>query len=106
MRADALNWHGYGGYMKMTALSSNVFSTNEDRSKLIIMHKNLLQSCSVNEDKSKQSIVNKTLSQKYSTDVDKWFSTEKYKSKFTIMEQKDSENEVTYNVPYNLTSLT
>ena len=81
MRADALNLHNYGGYTEMNSPSSTV--------------------CSTDEDKSKQSIVNKTLSQKYSTDVDKWFSTEKYKSKFTIMEQKDSENEVTYNVPYN-----
>ena len=61
MRADALNWHGYGGYTKMTALSSNVYSVDEDESKRIIVHKTLLQNCSANEDKSKQSIVNKTL---------------------------------------------
>ena len=30
MRADTLNWHDYGSYMEMTALSSNVYSTEED----------------------------------------------------------------------------
>ena len=30
MRSDALNWHGYGGYMERTSLSSEVFSTDEE----------------------------------------------------------------------------
>ena len=50
IRADSLNWHGYGGYTEMTALSSNVYSTDEDESKRIIVHINLLQSCSMYED--------------------------------------------------------
>ena len=79
MRSDTLNWHNYGGYMKITAPSSNVNSTDEDKSKLIIVHGTLLQNCSANKDKSKQSIVNKTLSQDYSTEVDKICSTEIYK---------------------------
>ena len=31
MRSDTLNSHDYGGYTKMTALSSNVYSTDEDK---------------------------------------------------------------------------
>ena len=46
----------------MTDPSSNIYSTDEDESKRIIVHETLLQSCSANEDKSKRSIVNKTLS--------------------------------------------
>ena len=60
MRADTLNWHDYGGYTKITALSSNVYSIDEDESKRIIVHK--------------------TLSQIYSVDVDKLCSTEEDKS--------------------------
>ena len=33
--------------------------------------------------------------------MDKLCSTEEDKSEFTITEQKDAENEVTYDVPYN-----
>ena len=80
MRADALNWHSYGGYTETTAPSSNICSTDEDESKLIIVHKTLLQSCSANEEKSKQSIVNGTLLQNYSVDVDESYSTEEDKS--------------------------
>ena len=53
MRADALNWHGYGGYTEMTDPSLNVCSTDKDKSKRIIMHKTLSQSCSTNEEESK-----------------------------------------------------
>ena len=38
MRADALNWHGYRSYTEMNATSLNVFLTDEDKSKLIIVH--------------------------------------------------------------------
>ena len=62
MRADTLNWHDYVGYTEMTAPSSNVYSTDKDESKHIIVHENLLQNCSANKDESKQSIVNETLS--------------------------------------------
>ena len=62
MRADALNWHSYGGYTEITALSSNFCSTDEDESKRIIVSKRLLQSCSADKDESKQIIVNETLS--------------------------------------------
>ena len=37
MRSDTLNWHGYGSYTEMTAQSSNVYSTDEDESKRIIV---------------------------------------------------------------------
>ena len=75
-RDDTLNWHDYDGYSEITALSSNVYSTDEDESKRIIVHKNLSHNCSANKDKSKQSIVNKTLSKNYSADVEKLDSTE------------------------------
>ena len=99
MRADTLNWHDHGCFTEMTVPSSNIYSTNEDESKCIIVHRNLSQNCSVNKDKSKQSIINKTLSQKYSADVDKLCSTEEDKPEYTITEQKDNGNEVTYDVP-------
>ena len=76
MRSDALNWHGYGGYSKMTAPSSNLCFTDKDESKHIIVHETLSHICSTNQDKSKQSIVNKTLLPNYSADVDKLCSTE------------------------------
>ena len=98
MRADTLNWHDYGGYTKMTALSSKVYSTDEDKSKRIIVHKTLLHNCSVNKDESKQSIVNEALSQNYSADVGEVCSTEEDKSEYTITEQKEAGNEVTYDV--------
>ena len=85
-RYDALNWHGYGGYTEMTAPSSKVYSTEEDESKRIIVHKTLSRNCSANEDESKQSIVNETLLQNYSADVDELCSTEEDKSEYTIME--------------------
>ena len=68
MRADTLNGHDYGGYTEMTALSSNVYSTDVDKSKRIIAHETLSQSCSTDEGKSKRSIVNKILLQNFSTD--------------------------------------
>ena len=39
MRADDLNWHGYGGYTEMTDPSSNVCFTDKDESKRIIVQK-------------------------------------------------------------------
>ena len=75
----------------MTAPSSNVYSTDEDESKRIIVHKGLSQSCSTNEDGSKYSIVNETLSQNYSAYVDELCYTEKDTSEYTITEQKDAE---------------
>ena len=58
IRSDTLNWHDYGGYTKMTAPSLNVNSTDEDESKVIIVHDTLSRNCSTNEGKSKRSIVN------------------------------------------------
>ena len=86
MRADTLNWNNYGGYMEMTALSSKDYSTGENESNRIIMHKTLSQNCSVNEDKSQQSIIKKTLSQNYSAKVEKLCSTEEDLSEYTITE--------------------
>ena len=80
MRADTLNSHGYPVRKKMTALSSHICSTDEDKSKVIIMHENLSRSCPTNEDKSKVIIVNGTLSQSCSTEEDELFSMEEDKS--------------------------
>ena len=82
MRSDNLNWYDHGGYMKMTALYSNVNFTNESESKRSIVNGKLLQSgytkmnalssngIVTDEDESKQSIVKKTLSQNCSADED------------------------------------
>ena len=59
MRSDNLNWHGY---LEMNALSSNIYSTDKDESKRIIVHETLSENCSTDVIESKQSIVNKTLS--------------------------------------------
>ena len=99
MRADTLNWRDYGGYTELIAPSSNVYSTDEDKSKVIIVHKTLSHNCFANKDESKRIIVSKNLSQNYSTNVDKLCSTEIDKSEYTITEQKDEGNEVTYDVP-------
>ena len=77
----------------MTAPSSNVYFTDNDKSKRIIVYKGLSQICSTNKDESKQSIVNETLLQNYSADVEKIFSTEKDISEYTIREQKDADYE-------------
>ena len=55
----------------MTALSLNVNATDKDGSKRIIVHECLSEDCSTEEDKRE----------------------------CTIMEHKDAENEVTYDVP-------
>ena len=81
MRADALNWNYYGGYTEMTAPSLNVNSTNEGKSKRIIVHKVLSDNCSIDVSKSKRNIVNETLSQNNSADL----------SEYTIMELKDKD---------------
>ena len=63
----------------MTAPSLNVNSTDNDKSKHIIVHKCLSENCSIDGSESKVSIINKTLSQKNSGDI----------SEFTITELKD-----------------
>ena len=88
MRSDALNLHGYPVRTEMTALTSQVFSTEEDKSKGIIVHKTLSQSCSREEEESKGIIVNKTLSQSCSTDKDELCSTEKDKLECAINKKK------------------
>ena len=106
MRADSLNWQDYGCYTEMTAESSNVYSTVEDKSKRIIMHETLSHNCSANKDESKQSIVNKTLSQNYSVDVEKLCSMDIDKLSYSFREQKDEGNEVTYDVPnFNVSNI-
>ena len=41
MRSDNLNWNDHGSYTKMTAPSSNVNVTDEEKSKEIIVHETL-----------------------------------------------------------------
>ena len=106
MRSDTNNWHDYGGYTKMTAPSCNIYSRDEDESKHIIVQRTLLQNCSANKDESKQSIVNKKLLQNYSADVGKLCDNEEDKSDYTITEQTDKGNEVTYDVPnFNVSNI-
>ena len=81
MRADALNWHGYGGYTEMTAPSLNINDTDEDESEHTIVHKGLSENFSTDVSESKQNTINKTWSQKNSADV----------SDYTITELKDNE---------------
>ena len=50
MISDTLNWHNYGGYTEMTYLSLNVYSTDEDESKCIIVHETLSQNFSGKKD--------------------------------------------------------
>ena len=70
--SDTLNWNDYGGYTKMTDPSSNVNSTDKDKSKRIIVHKSLSQNnFFTDESESKGIIVHKTLSQSCSTDEEK-----------------------------------
>ena len=82
MRSDNLNWHDHGGYTEMTALSSNVNVTNEDKSKEIIVHKTLSDNSSADVIKSERNIVNKTLLQNNYGDV----------SENNIKELKDKEH--------------
>ena len=89
MRYNTRDWHNYGGYTEMTAPSSNVYSTDEDESKHIIVHEGLSRSCSTNEGESESSIVNEILLQNDSADVDELCSTEKYISDY-IIKQKDA----------------
>ena len=78
MRSDNLNWYDHGGYTKMTAPSSNVDATNEN--------------------KSKRSIVNKTLSQNCSAKENKLRSTKEDESEYAIKKQKYVKNEVACDV--------
>ena len=90
MRSDALSCHSYGVYTEMTAPSSNICSTDKDKSKRIIVHETLSQSCSANKDESNRSIANKHLLHNYSVDVYELCSTEEDKSECTITEQQDA----------------
>ena len=78
MRSDKLNWYGHGGYKEMTAPSSNIFVTNES--------------------KTKRCIVNKIWSQKYSVKENELCFTKKDESKCSNEKQKDAKNEVAYDV--------
>ena len=70
------------------------------------MHETLSQRCSANKVKSKQSIVNETLSQNYSAEINELCSTEEDKEECTKTDQKYTDTEVTYDVPYNFNVLT
>ena len=88
MISDTLNWHDYDGFTEITAPSSNVYSADEDESKRIIVHKNLLQNCSEGESELKIIIEHKTLLHNYSADVGELCSTEIDISEYTITRKK------------------
>ena len=52
MKSDENNWHVHGSYAEETAPSSNVNVTDEDKSKEIIVHENLLENQSMDVSKS------------------------------------------------------
>ena len=68
----------------MTAPFSHVCSTDEDESKGITVHENLLQSFSKDKDESKGIIANGTLLQSCSTDENELCSTEEEKPEYAI----------------------
>ena len=80
MRSDNLNWHDHVGYTKITVLSLNVNSTDDNESRRIIAHKVLSENFSTDVSESKRNIVNETLLQKNSADVSDYTITKlKYK---------------------------
>ena len=80
MRADALKSHGYSVRTEMNALTFHVYSTDEEESKGIIVHKTLSRSFYMDKDESKVIIINETLSQICSTDEAELCFTEEDKS--------------------------
>ena len=77
IRSDNLNWQDHG--TNMTAPSSNVNVTDEDKSKEIILHETLSENSFTDISESKRNIINNTLLHKHSADV----------SENTITELKD-----------------
>ena len=69
MISDEYNRHVYGSYVEETTPSSNVNDTDEDESKVIIVHELLLENLSMGVSKSECNIVHETLSQNNSSDV-------------------------------------
>ena len=69
IRSDNLNWHEHGGYTEVTAPSSNVNVTDEDKSNEIIEHENLSENNSTDVNESERNIVNETLLQKNYAEV-------------------------------------
>ena len=63
----------------MIAPSLNIYYTDEEESKRIIVLENLSHNCYANKEESKQNIVNETLSKNYSEEMDKLCSTKIYK---------------------------
>ena len=66
----------HGSNVEETYLSSNINVTDEEESKGIIFHKNLLENLSKDVSESECNIVHETLSQNNSTDVSANFITE------------------------------
>ena len=69
MRYNENNRHVYGSYAEETAPSSNVNVTDEDESKEITVHENLLENQSMDVSESECNIVQETLSKNNSSDV-------------------------------------
>ena len=69
MISDEQDRHVHGSYAEETDPSWNVNVTDEDESKEIIVHKNLLDNLSKDVSESECNIVHKTISQNNSVDV-------------------------------------
>ena len=95
---DAFNLHSYPIRMEKTSPSSHICSTDKNESTGIIVNENFSRSCSTDEDESKGIIVNKSLFQSCTADEEELCSMEEDKSGCTIKRQKDTNNEVTYDV--------
>ena len=91
MRSDKLNRHNHSSYTKMTAPSSNVNVTDEEKSKQIIVHKTLSEKNSTDVRESERNIANKTLSENNSVDVPENIITE-------LQDEEHKEHSVTEKV--------
>ena len=63
MRYDTLNCHDYGGFLKMTTPSWNVYSTDEGKSKRSYKNEKVIAEFFTNEGESKRIIMHECLSQ-------------------------------------------
>ena len=69
MKSDEHNWHVHGSYTEETSPSSNVYVTDEDESKEIIVHETLSENQSMDVSELECNIVHETLLQNNSSDV-------------------------------------
>ena len=94
MISNNLNWHDHRGYTEMTAPSLNINITDEDESKLIIVHGSLSDNCSTDVSKSKRKIVNENFLQNNYANVSEYTITELKEKEY--MESSVTKEETSY----------